>query len=456
MRFALLALIILTFPMFVAWLQSQKGSRDTALFLLGAMVFITGSLKIDAALITWPLWNGTARGVVISPADMLALALIVTRRTSGIRLPFKSIVAFYGLTVALSLVFSRLPIATAFSLWDFMRGALAFAAVGGEMLRPGAYLALTRGLAAGLILQAGYVAQQKVSGSVQATGTLAHQNLLGVMAEITLMNVLVVLLEGNKSWLLRAGVLSAAIILAGGGSRGALAIAGGGAAILIVFSLARRQTGTKWGIAAASLALVAMSAPVAMLTLKDRFGNSSILTQEEQRAAMERAALAMAHNNPMGVGANLYTNVSNLEGYADRAGVAWNKANRSVPVHNAYLLSRAELGYQGELAFVLLMLVPCLSGIYFAFRNRNRPLEGQILGPAVALGAVMVHSQYEFLIMLYTAQFPLMLSLGAMAGLIVASKRSRPRSNPVPQPDPIVRVPTAPALPTLPTMRRMR
>lgn len=455
MRLLLLSLIMLTFPLFVAWLQSRRGSRDTALFLLGAMVFITGTLKIDAALITWPLWNGTARGVVISPADMLALALIVTRTARGKGLPFKGLLAFYGLAVAGSLVFSRLPLASAFSLWDFLRGAVAFAAVGGEMTRAGAYAALVRGLAAGLILQAGFVIQQKATGAVQATGTLAHQNLLGVMAEIALMNLLAALLEGNKSWLLRAGVIGAAIILAGGGSRGALAIAGGGAAILIALSLARRQTGTKWAIAAASLAVVALSAPAALLTLKDRFGSASILTQEEQRSAMERAARTMAQSNPMGVGANLYTNVSNLEGYADRAGVAWNKANRSVPVHNAFLLNRAELGYHGEVALVLLLVVPCLTGIGFAFRRRNRPLEGQILGPAAALGAVVVHSQYEFLIMLYTAQFPLMLSLGAMAGMIRASQQTMRAPRPQARSGAVVHCPAIPDLPTIPMPRQM-
>lgn len=422
MRFVLLGLILLSLPVFIAWLQSSVANRNRALMLLGFLVFVTGRLQIDAALITWPLWNGTSRGMVVSPADTLALALLLTGRRSGGSLPFVWIVGLYGAMIGLSMIFSRLPLASFFSFWDFARCAVAFVAVGREIIRPGAYTALVKGLACGLILQAGYVIEQKATGAIQATGTLVHQNLLGMLAEIAFLNVFGLMLEGGKGWILRLGALSGALIIAAGGSRGALAIMTGASAILMLVSLIRRPTRDKWMIVGAAAAIGALTAPVAVITLQDRFGGISVLTEENQRAAMEDAARAMSQANPLGVGANLYTNVSNLEGFADRAGVAWNKANRSVPVHNAYLLARAETGYHGEIAFILLLAFPCAAGLWFSLRSKRGPLDGQALGCAVAIGAVAVHNLFEFQIMTFAAMFPLMLTLGALAGRIKASR----------------------------------
>ena len=61
MRFVALGVILLSLPLFVAWLQSGQKNRDIAMTLMGALVFVTGTLQVDAALITWPMWSGTSR-----------------------------------------------------------------------------------------------------------------------------------------------------------------------------------------------------------------------------------------------------------------------------------------------------------------------------------------------------------------------------------------------------------
>lgn len=456
MRFVGLALIMLSLPVFVAWLQSSSRNRNYALMLLGLLVFVTGSLSIDAAFITWPIWNGTARGLSISPSDMLALALIFTRKRNRMRLPFVGLIGTFLAVLTLSVVYSRLPMASMFSVWDFGRCFIVFIAVAGELARPGAFGALLRGLALGLMLQAGYVINQKLSGVVQASGTLVHQNVLGMMTVAAVLPLLGAMLEGERHWLIKLGVLAGLIVVAGGGSRGAIGILGGACALLIVFSLIRRQTSQKFAIAGMAVLMVAIAAPFAAMTLKERFGGQSVLTQEEQRAAMERAARAISADHPLGVGANLYTNVSNIDGYSNRAGLAWNKANRSVPVHNAYLLMRAELGYHGQVVFILLLGLPMVAGLVHAFRNRRSSADGYVLGSVAVLGAIAVQSQFEYAVAVYTVQLTMMINLALIAGRIRAARIER--ANPIitKPPPPEKELHAIPALPKVPPVGGLR
>src|SRR5690606_22509787 len=117
-----------------------------------------------------------------SPIDTIALALLFTRKRSGKGMPFTAIMIANLAALAFSILLSPVWIASAFATWDFLRVFVVFLAVGGEVARPTAYVALLRGLAFGLIVQCGFVIAQKLSGVVQATGTLPHQNALGMMA----------------------------------------------------------------------------------------------------------------------------------------------------------------------------------------------------------------------------------------------------------------------------------
>jgi hypothetical protein len=146
-------------------------------------------------------------------------------------------------------------------------------------------------------------------------------------------------------------------------------------------------------------------------------------TQDDQRPAFERAATAMANDHPLGVGANLYVPVANLKGYADRAGVAWNFANRSAPVHNAYLLSRAETGWAGELALYLLLVVPLLAGLRLAFARRRGIDRELVLGCVVALGVNIVHNNFEFAGLLYNTLMLLAVNIALIAAQIRVSRK---------------------------------
>ena len=186
MRFVAIAIIILSLPAFIAFIGQNKARRDMALIALGAMCFASGALQIDAAIISWPTWQGTVKGIIISPIDTLALALIVTRANSFRFSAFAALIVAFIIPIMVSIAVSVNPMASTFTLFQMCRMLLVFVAVSGELARPSALRHLLMGLSFGLIVQAGFVIQQKLGGVVQASGTMSHPNVLGMLIELTL------------------------------------------------------------------------------------------------------------------------------------------------------------------------------------------------------------------------------------------------------------------------------
>lgn len=423
MRFVGLALIILSFPLFLTWLRSRPQHRGYALTLIVFMLFLAGRpLQVDAALVTWPLWNGTVRGIQLSLVDTLALAIIATRRSGVDRLAFLPLLGFYLVTLTLSIVNASVPLASVFSCYQWSRAILLFVALGGELTRARALQSLISGLSLGLLLQAGFVVWQKLSGVVQATGTLGHQNILGVIAELAVIPLLAAVLEGDRRRLTAAGLVAGLVIVASGGSRGAMAMVGVALVVLVILSLARRFTPHKLKVLGFGVLAMSLVLPIGLYTLEERFGDTPFTAEEDQRAAFERAARAMAADHPFGVGANLFVSVNNLQGYAAEAGVAWNFANRSAPVHNAYLLARAETGWAGQIAFMSLFLIPVFAALALGFSDRRSFANGVVLGSGIAIAAVGVHNLYEFVVHTYHPQALLIVNLAIIAGHVRAKR----------------------------------
>lgn len=417
MRFVALALILISLPIFIGMLRQNPDRRGLALTALGMMLFCGYAVRIDASIISWPLWNGIAKGAEVSAVDTLSLALIATRAKRGGMFPFWGLLGFYGATLVLSIFASTVPVATMFVWWQWVRLVVIFTAVAGECHRPEARTGLIRGLSLGLMLQAGFVIYQKLQGVVQATGTMPHQNMLGMMTELALLPLIAALLGGERGWLPRLGALAGLIVVVGGGSRGTMALVGGGILVLTLVSLWRQVTPTKLKIVGLGALVLALTVPLGVLTLKERFGSGSVITEETERAAFERAAKAMAWDHPIGVGANMYVPTANTDGYAQRAGVAWNFANRSAVVHNAYLVARAETGWAGQLAYMLLLFVPLIVGLRFVIRYRRDPAGDIVLGSTVALGVLAIHNTYEFAGLTYPVFVVMVVNLAIIGGL---------------------------------------
>ncbi|QDZ08054.1 hypothetical protein FPZ24_11650 [Sphingomonas panacisoli] len=436
MTLVIFFLVLLSFPLILGLLKSYPHRRVWAFTVLGALLFLGDEIRLEGFIIGWPGWFGTVRGIAISPADALALALVMTRRPVRGNLPFWGVFAVYAVALTVSMMPASVPMASVFAVWQFARMLLLFSAIGGECFRPDLRQGLLNGCGLGLMVQAGFVIWQKLHGVVQAPGTMAHQNILGMLTEVSLLLLLASLLSGSRSKLQMAGIVAALIIIAGGGSRGALVLAGSGVVILMILSLARRVTPTKMTIIGAGVLALAVAAPFSLMTLNHRFGGKSVITQEDERNSFEKAAKAMAANHPFGVGANQFVLVSNRDGYAARAGVPWQVNDRSMPVHNAYLLARAETGLFGELAFILMLVLPAVRGLWFAFTNKRSPGGEIVLGAGVAMALNVVHNNFEFAAFTYNVLALLMVCMALIGGEIRAARNA---GRPAPKPKAPVR-----------------
>lgn len=419
MRFVGLVLILLSFPLMLSWLKSYPRQRKWAYFVIGIAPFVMSSLNLDVAIINWAGWPGYAKGMIVSTLDALALAIILTSRRPFQNLPMLGVFVAYLVAVTLSIAASAMPTSSSFYAFQMLRMLLVFVAVASIMRDPKAIRWLAMGLAVGAMYQAGVTVDQKFSGVVQASGTMGHQNLLGLMLHFVTLPLLALLLAGERSKIVMLGVLCSLLAVALGASRGAIGFVAIGMVLLFLLSLARQATPHKWkmlGLAALALTVVV---PVTLGTLKDRFGDSPIeVSADGERQAFERAATEMWADHPMGVGANQYVVTANTQGYSARAGVIWNYGSRAAHVHNMYLLTAAETGWLGLLTLCSLLFWTIFRAVTFAFNNRLDPRGDLVLGAAIAIFVTALHGYYEWVFVMYQAQYVFAISMGIIAGTI--------------------------------------
>jgi O-antigen ligase len=325
------------------------------------------------------------------------------------------------LAAVLSVAMADVPMGSLFYPFQLLRVLVLMVAVAKIASDERALTWLAMGLAAGVTYQAYFCITQKLGGAFQASGTMGHQNLLGLMTEFVLLLLLAILASGSRNRVVMLGVVSSLTVIGLGASRGAVGFSLLGIALFMVLSIVRQPTRLKWQAVGFTALALALTSPLIIQGMNNRFGRLAETGQSQgvdtERLAFERAAKAMFSDHPMGVGANQYVVVANGGGYSQRAGVNWNWTSRAANVHNTYLLVAAETGWAGLLTFVTMLMAIIVAGWRFAFQNKRDPRGDVVLGSTVAIVIVAVHIQYEWIWVLYSAQYTFAIAVGIISGI---------------------------------------
>jgi O-antigen ligase len=417
MRFLALLLIVAAVPFFVFLLKRRNGYA-TCCFLVGILPFIITSLDLNFAIISWPAWPGYAKGLVITVMDSLALAFIISQRGLLRHLPFKGVFATYVISMMFSAFNSASPLAAWFYVFQLVRVFGVFLAVASFTQRPEGLRWLAYGLACAAVLEGMVTSKQRFDGVFQAVGTMSHQNLLGFMLHFVCLPLFAMLLAGIRSKLVAFGLIGALAAVALGASRATVGFLSVGLCLLAMLSLARYPSPRKWKAVGIGAVALILAAPIALSGIQQRLASSTLEGSYNERLAFERAAEAMFVDHPFGVGANQYVIVANVEGYSERAGVIWSQGSRAAHVHNLYLLTAAEAGWLGIMCLVVLFAWPIVRGLRFGLKKENAPRRDIVLGATLALAVAAAHSLYEWIFVIYQAQYVFAVALGIIAGAI--------------------------------------
>lgn len=419
MKWLALALFILAAPVLAAWLRTNPKNAPVAWAALSFLPFVIGPWHLSVAPFATPMWSGYVKGWEVSALDSVAIAVIFGTRGRWPKMRFLLPFLAYFLAVVIATFQARFfNLAVSYPI-QVARVGLVFLAVAKVTLAERGERAVLTGLVLGISVQALYSLWARAGGALQTGGSLGHQNLLGFVSHMVLMPAFAMLLSDRWKTIGALGVLAGGIAVILTASRATITMAGLGIILTLALSLCFRYTNRKALMAFVSLILLGISTPIAYLALERRLElqKISLLTEDNERTAFERAARSMLVANPFGVGPNHYNFIANTEGYSERAGVNWSVGNRSANVHNSYLLVGAETGYPGLITMVALLGLAILAAFRTALSFKRDASADVMVGLGVGLILVCLHSFYEWMFVVYPAQYVFASSLGLIAGI---------------------------------------
>jgi O-antigen ligase len=397
------------------WLRRNPDQAPRVWIVMGVMPFAFYSLHLNMAAISWPEWTGHVSGIEFSAVDALTLAFYFSLPRAQYPLPFRLSMALYFLTALLSTLQALVPLAALFYAWQLARMFLLYAVVTRACADPRVPYALLKGMAAGLIMEAGVVVWQRFGlGMLQATGTVGHQNLLGMISHFVVFPYFAQLLAGGRGRLPAAVVLAGVIVEVLTTSRATLGLAALGYATVFVLFALRRWTSSMVMVLALGIAAVTALAPLSLSSIERR-GAAQLEASDDERKAFETASAMMLSDHPLGVGANNFVVTANVQGYYQAAGVTWRSSGATV--HNIYWLIVAETGYPGLITFVFLLFQPLLVAFTCGWRNRGDERADLLLGFGVVLLVVYIHCFFEWIFITFQAQYLFAINIGLIAGL---------------------------------------
>ncbi len=423
MKLLALLFVVAAFPAFLALLSSPRGKK-WAFMALGASPLLYASFNLDGSFLSWPLWQGYTRGLILTIVDPLALAICLRCGRGRPIPPLAWVFAVYLICLLPGLLFVGYFTPALFFFFQALRVTLFFYAVylatlNGQLLRIAAGLAVAV-VASGVI--SGY---QALSGAGQAPGLLGHQNFTGLATNLCIPLLLSLALRTKKR-LFWAAVAAGAIGAISGGSRATIGFFAFASVLTILSTVLIKPTGRNWMTAGLCVLGLVAAAPFAIQKFNER--GVVDFQVDPERVAFERTAELMIEDHPWGVGLNQYVSVANAGGYFDEAGVRWGIGARSTNVHNVYLLVRTEAGLLGLVGLLVWLLGSFLFAASALFR-KTIALRDVSVACGISLVAVALHSQYEWVLLTATPQYIVAMMIGVAAAIGAGSKRPKRKHN---------------------------
>jgi hypothetical protein len=419
---SLIVLLGTTLPL-VPYLRSNIRLVKIVWVLVGFVPFVMESVHLYMSAISWAEWPGYVKGLELTIVDALALSLYLSQPRATSPLPFRIAFGLYILASFLSVLSAIVPEAAFFYLWQTARMFLLYATVVRACNNPVVATALLKGMAAGLVLEAVVVLWQRFGlGVLQASGTMIHQNELGMVSHFIVFPFFALLLTG------RAGLWPAIVFPAGvivellTTSRGTIGLAALGYVLVFAFSALRGWTSRKGRVLLVFMVAAAVAAPLAAAALSQR-GSQAVEDSDKSRVYLENMASMMLADHPLGVGGNNFVYSAIAEGYYARAAASNYFA---FTVHNVYWLSVVEIGYLGLISFVIYIAGPLIVAFRCGVRNQ-RDIRGDLLiGLGVGTLVVYLHSFEEWIFITYRLQYFFVMDIGLIVALAMQMGYWRP------------------------------
>lgn len=420
MKWVALAICLLAIMPLSGWLRTNPKHRLKLWMIVGFFPFVVDYLHLYMALSSAAEWGGYVKGFEISGLDLVAVILYLSLPSRRGSLAFRLSMTFYFFAALASSFQALAPIMSLFYPWQLARMFLVYAAVakGADDLE--VTWAVLKGMAAALLMEAVLVVWQRFAlGSIQTSGTIGHQNLLGLMAHLVILPYFAVLLSRSRGWLPIAVICAGAVIDVSTASRGTIVISALGFAATFLLSSMGNWSPRKGRALLVGAIAVAIVAPAAMITLEKRFDASPWTDLDadgyDERQAYKVAANMMLTEHPFGIGANHFAVIGNVGHYYDRGDVQAYSAARAGNVHNIYYLAAAETGYLGLIGLLAVLLTPLVVALRCGMRHLDTERGNLLLGIGVGLLAVYLHSWIEWSLATFSAEYLLATSIGLVS-----------------------------------------
>lgn len=434
MKWIFLAALLVFTPAAAAFLRSNPRHLTRACFVMGMAIFFQNPY-FSVSPIFWD-WPGPVQGFQVSLVDALAIAMLFSTPRVRTPLTLKFALCIYLVGFVISSFGAQQVMPVAFSVWQLGRAILVFLAIARVTARyEEAPLALAAGLGCAIAIESLLVIKQFAGGNREPGGTLGHRNILGMTSHFATMPAFALLLAGYRQRLAATVVFCGAIVALLGGSRATIGLMALGFAITTIVSIRHKMTGRKGAVAAAAAALAVCAVPV-MIWSVNRRSETVLQSSDAERSAMISAARMIIADHPLGVGADQYVIVANLGGYSDRAGVPWNRDDRSAPVHNSYFLTTAELGFIGLIGLLMIFAAVLATG-WNALRSATGPRSELLIGFVATVFILAIHISFEWVFETAYLQYLTACAFGAVVGIAATmgakqrSKQMRARPEPV-------------------------